>query len=76
MKQELVQLQPKLEQAKLDNASVMKVNLYKCSFVFSSVRMCLPELYNFTSIIINFAKEFLIIPYATSSVFQLIVDKL
>lgn len=29
MKQELVELQPKLEEAKLDNANMMKVELHK-----------------------------------------------
>lgn len=33
MKQELVQLQPKLEEAKVDNANMMKVVLYNIVFL-------------------------------------------
>lgn len=40
MKQELVQLQPKLEAAKVDNANMMKVELYiMLSFYCKNVHM-------------------------------------
>lgn len=54
MKQELVELQPKLEEAKLDNAAMMKVELYKYSFVGFSVSMCILGIRNFTFAIITF----------------------
>lgn len=44
MKVELIELQPKLEEAKVENASMMKVELYKYSFVAFNVRMCLISL--------------------------------
>lgn len=50
MKEELIELQPKLEQAKVENASMMKVELYKYSFVAFNVSMCL------TSLMLDFQK--------------------
>lgn len=44
MKEELIELQPKLEEAKVENASMMKVKLYKYSFVAFNVSMCLISL--------------------------------
>lgn len=54
MKQELVQLQPRLEEAKLDNANMMKVELYKYNFVVFNVSMCMLGIHNFTFVIISF----------------------
>lgn len=41
MKVELIELQPRLEEAKVENASMMEVELYKYSFVGFNVSMCL-----------------------------------
>lgn len=44
MKVELIELQPKLEEAKVENASMMKVELYKYNFVAFNISMCLISL--------------------------------
>lgn len=54
MKQELVQLQPKLEEAKLDNANMMKVELYKYNSVFFNVGMCVLGIHHFTFVTNSF----------------------
>lgn len=54
MKQELVELQPKLEEAKLDNAKMMKVELYKYNFVIFNVSMFILGTHNFTFTVISF----------------------
>lgn len=44
MKVELIELQPKLEEAKVENASMMKVELSKYSFLAFNVSTCLVSL--------------------------------
>lgn len=44
MKIELIELQPKLEEAKVENASMMQVELFKYSFLAFNVSICLVSL--------------------------------
>lgn len=71
MKQELVELQPKLEKAKLDNATMMKVELYRYSFVGFSVSMCILGIHNFTFTLISFERGISVIQ--CTAVSQLVV---